>query len=279
MKCAVHTDVDATGYCGQCGKPLCPACTRDVHGALYCEPCLASMVGSRQGAPNRAAGGTHPGTALALGFIPGLGAVYNGEYVKALIHVVIFGGIIALLNTDLSGATCAFLGIGLGCFYLYMPIEAYRIAKARQARRTAASQPRGNRRQEAGWCNRADRARRSIPYGKLRAVAEGVVLQDLAFGTDCTRSMDSDGPHETKLKGRMSMTDDTKSQSTGPHWRGHGLMGPVMLIHDRRAIPDRGIHALQFRGALAHIADRRGRRDPRAIDGPSLGRRGFVKKS
>jgi hypothetical protein len=26
------------------------------------------------------------------------------------------------------------------------------------------------------------------------------------------------------------MTDETKSQGTGPHWRGHGLMGPVMLI-------------------------------------------------
>jgi hypothetical protein len=133
MKCAVHTDVDATGYCGQCGKPLCPACTRDVSGALFCEPCLASMVGSHQAAPKPAAGSTHPGTALALGFIPGLGAVYNGEYVKALIHVVIFGGIIAALSSDLPDGYDVFLGIALGCFYFYMPIEAYRVAKARQA--------------------------------------------------------------------------------------------------------------------------------------------------
>ncbi len=34
--------------------------------------------------------GPNPGVALALGFIPGLGAVYNGEYLKALIHVFIF---------------------------------------------------------------------------------------------------------------------------------------------------------------------------------------------
>ena len=133
MKCAVHTDVDATGYCGQCGKALCPDCTRDVRGALYCEPCLAGMVGSQQTAARPGTAATHPGTALALGFIPGLGAVYNGEYVKALIHVVIFGGIIAVLNSDLPGGYDAFFGIALGCFYFYMPVEAYRVAKARQA--------------------------------------------------------------------------------------------------------------------------------------------------
>jgi hypothetical protein len=135
MKCAQHAEVDATGYCRQCGKPLCPECTRDVRGALYCENCLATLVASP---PAASAGantddGSHPGTALALGFIPGLGAVYNGEYVKALIHVAVFGGIIAALSSDLPGELDAFLGIALGCFYFYMPIEAYRVAKARQS--------------------------------------------------------------------------------------------------------------------------------------------------
>jgi hypothetical protein len=134
MKCAQHAEVDATGYCRQCGKPLCPECTRDVRGALYCENCLATLVASP---PAASAGantdaGSHPGTALALGFIPGLGAVYNGEYVKALIHVVIFGGIIAALTTDLPGGVIAMFAISLGCFYFYMPVEAYRVAKARQ---------------------------------------------------------------------------------------------------------------------------------------------------
>jgi len=133
MNCAVHTDVPATGFCRQCGKALCPQCTRDVGGALYCADCattIGSAAPSAYAAPPQK---THPGAALALGFIPGLGAVYNGEYVKALIHVVIFGGIIALLTTDLPNAAYyAFLGIALGCFYFYMPIEAYRVARARQ---------------------------------------------------------------------------------------------------------------------------------------------------
>jgi hypothetical protein len=131
MKCAQHPDVDATGYCRQCGKPLCPACTRDVRGALYCENCLAGLVSAPPAEPAKIAGSSHPGTALALGFIPGLGAVYNGEYIKALIHVGIFGGIIGVLTTDPPAGMIAFLAIGLGCFYFYMPIEAYRTAKAR----------------------------------------------------------------------------------------------------------------------------------------------------
>jgi cell wall-active antibiotic response 4TMS protein YvqF/B-box zinc finger protein len=131
MKCAQHPDTDATGYCRQCGKPLCPACMRDVRGALYCENCLATLVATPQAA-SAPAGTPNPGTALALGFIPGLGAVYNGEYIKGLIHVLVFGGIIAALSTDIPAELDIILGIGLGCFYLYMPIEAYHTAKARR---------------------------------------------------------------------------------------------------------------------------------------------------
>ncbi|MBZ5502302.1 MAG: B-box zinc finger protein [Acidobacteriia bacterium] len=131
MNCAVHTEVDATGYCRNCGKPLCPACTRDVRGALYCETCLAGMI-SAPPAPASAGAGTHPGAALALGFIPGLGAVYNGEYVKALIHVLVFAGLIAAESSNIPDAYHAFLGLAIGCFYFYMPVEAYRTAKARQ---------------------------------------------------------------------------------------------------------------------------------------------------
>jgi len=142
MNCAQHPETEATAYCRQCGKAMCPACVRDVRGALYCENCLANFVGigsptepAAPGLPglppvHRApAGSPSPGIAMALGFIPGLGAVYNGEYVKGLIHVLAFGGIIALLTTDLPTGLIVILAIGLGCFYFYMPIEAYRTAK------------------------------------------------------------------------------------------------------------------------------------------------------
>jgi hypothetical protein len=169
MKCAVHADRDATGYCRNCGRPLCPECTRDVRGALYCEDCLAKSVaapalpaGPQDAGPQPAAGPHQPGVALGLGFIPGLGAVYNGEYLKALIHVLIFGGLIAAQSGNVSGGAHAFLGVVLGCFYLYMPIEAYHTAKSRQA---------GSPESPATFMHREH-----TPYGAVILIALGVFL-------------------------------------------------------------------------------------------------------
>ena len=138
MNCAVHTDREATGYCRNCGKALCPECTREVRGALYCEDCLARLLTgplspANSDAAAAARSDTNPALAATLGFIPGLGAVYNGEYVKALIQVLIFGGLIAGVSSDMPSGYIAFLSIALGCFYCYMPIDAYRVAKARRA--------------------------------------------------------------------------------------------------------------------------------------------------
>jgi hypothetical protein len=71
------------------------------------------------------------GTAAALGFIPGLGAVYNGEYIKALIHVVIFASLIAAMASDISDSLRGFVIAAFVAFCCYMPVDAYRVAKAR----------------------------------------------------------------------------------------------------------------------------------------------------
>jgi hypothetical protein len=73
MKCTVHPDREATGFCRNCGRPLCPECTREVHGALYCEDCLGKLVAAPPPAEPLPLGTPrHPGVALGLGFIPGL---------------------------------------------------------------------------------------------------------------------------------------------------------------------------------------------------------------
>jgi hypothetical protein len=119
MKCAVHPEAEATAYCRNCGKALCPECTRTVQGMHYCEACLAALV-SRQPAaqPSRE---HSPMVAFFLGLIPGLGAVYNGEYTKALVHVAIFVGLVSL---DSTGMQQPLFGLLTGFFCLYMPIEA-----------------------------------------------------------------------------------------------------------------------------------------------------------
>ncbi|HKN59723.1 MAG TPA: B-box zinc finger protein [Candidatus Acidoferrales bacterium] len=134
MKCAVHTEADATGFCRHCGKALCPQCTREVHGALYCENCLGGMLAGPQGAAALPpATDSRAGTAAALGFIPGLGAIYNGEYIKALIHVLIFASLIAGMASDIPDALRAFVIVLFIAFCFYMPMDAYRVAKARSA--------------------------------------------------------------------------------------------------------------------------------------------------
>lgn len=129
MNCAIHSDRNATAYCRNCGKPMCAECTRNVRGVLYCEDCLAAML---SGAPEVRTHAPSPALAAVLGFIPGLGAIYNGEYIKGIVHIAIFAGMIAMLHNPLSQGMQVFFGISLACFYFYMPIEAYRTAHAKQ---------------------------------------------------------------------------------------------------------------------------------------------------
>ena len=53
--------------------------------------------------------------------------MYNGEYAKGFIHVLIFATLIWM-----AGHVNGLFGIGIAAFYVYMPIEAYRTAKARE---------------------------------------------------------------------------------------------------------------------------------------------------
>lgn len=166
MKCAVHTDVDATGYCRNCGKPMCAVCSRPVRNVLYCEDCLATVMGHGAPAPPpgpppvtpppvspyaapayapppvaavpRTASRSSPGIAFVLGLFPGLGAIYNGEYNKGLIQIAIFASIIVALSSDLSGGLDAMLAIFLAGFVFYCAFEAMRTAQAKNLGETPA---------------------------------------------------------------------------------------------------------------------------------------------
>jgi Domain of unknown function (DUF5668)/B-box zinc finger len=149
MKCAVHPDAEATGFCRNCGKPMCQACVRPVRDVYYCEDCLAKIMGVSASSP--ASGslpappaptlppvptsgpGGNPGLAFLLGLVPGLGAIYNGEYNKALIHIVVFAAIIVGLNSDIGDGPTVALAFVLVGFIFYMAIDAMKTVKARNA--------------------------------------------------------------------------------------------------------------------------------------------------
>jgi hypothetical protein len=133
--CANHPQTGAAAYCRTCGKPLCEQCKRDVRGVIYCEECLAARVGdpAMAGAvppppiPPAPAGGANPVLAALLGFIPGVGAMFNGQFVKALVHVGIF-----ILLIKLTDETNGLFGIGIAAWVFYMAFDAYHTARARQ---------------------------------------------------------------------------------------------------------------------------------------------------
>jgi len=131
MNCSTHPEVPAVAYCRTCGKALCASCKRDVRGVIYCENCLAQRLGdaipATAGQVVTDATGERipsPGLAAVLGFIPGVGAMYNGQFMKGFIHVLVFASLIWATNR------ADFFGIFIPFLIFYMVFDAYKTARA-----------------------------------------------------------------------------------------------------------------------------------------------------
>jgi hypothetical protein len=74
---------------------------------------------------------TSPALAFLLGLIPGVGAIYNGQYVKGLTHAGITGLLLSLASNN-HGPSDAFLVLITIAWWVYMPFEAFHTAKRRQ---------------------------------------------------------------------------------------------------------------------------------------------------
>jgi len=160
MNCANHPEVPAAAFCRQCGKAMCLECQRPALGSIYCQdhvPVTAQSAATPPPLPgdylpprpnpsfadspysdpvasavSPADPHAHPVLALILGFIPGVGAIYNGQYAKGLVHVVILGLLISIVSSGGTGGFEAVFGMLIGAWYLYMPFEAYHTARKRQ---------------------------------------------------------------------------------------------------------------------------------------------------
>jgi hypothetical protein len=152
MNCANHPEVPAAAFCRECGKPMCQECQRPALGSVYCAEHLPVTapppppIAGYAAAPYAAASpytapvsdhpaadaSVHPVLALILGFAPGVGAIYNGQYAKGLIHAVIFGLLISIANNTHNGGVQGFIAVMIAVWIVYQAFEAYHTARKRR---------------------------------------------------------------------------------------------------------------------------------------------------
>jgi TM2 domain-containing membrane protein YozV len=133
MNCFQHPDAAVAAYCQNCGKPLCSQCVRSVNGVIYCESCLAAKLSGAGTIPQAIPPvppipetGPSPGLAAILGIIPGVGAMYNGQFIKALVHVLVFVVLIGITSHH------GILGLFIPAWVIYQIFDAYNTAQARR---------------------------------------------------------------------------------------------------------------------------------------------------
>jgi len=152
MNCANHSEIAATAFCRECGKPMCQDCQRPALGSVYCAEHLPGGAATAPPPipetprasytppaspytaplPRVADPSVHPVLALILGFAPGVGAIYNGQYAKGLIHAVVFGLLVSIENSIHSGGVEALVGIMIATWVIYQAFEAYHTARKRR---------------------------------------------------------------------------------------------------------------------------------------------------
>lgn len=134
MNCSYHPTNTAAVQCSRCARPLCPACDHRIRGFPYCQDCIVAGVELLQyqsarggGAPVQVRRKNSRVVALLLSFLlPGLGAAYNGQISKAVVHFAIFAGFFQMATiTDAN----AFFVLGAMGMWLFAAVDAYRTAQ------------------------------------------------------------------------------------------------------------------------------------------------------
>jgi TM2 domain-containing membrane protein YozV len=176
MKCVNHPETESVAFCAQCGRALCGACKHDVKGATYCEECLAAHLHAFNPLAHSLSGGASPGIAMALGFIPGVGAIYNGQVIKGMIQVLLFGTLIAMSNR-VGGPYDVIFGWGAAAFYFYMVIDSFQTAKAKMLGRPTPE-----------WFGLGD-VKMNAPIGAALLIGLGILILLDNFGIPVFREL------------------------------------------------------------------------------------------
>jgi hypothetical protein len=80
-----------------------------------------------------ARGDVSPGLAFFLGMIPGVGAIYNGQYAKGIVHGVIWGILMSIADSRAANGIEPVFIVLVISWWAYMAFEAYHTATKRRA--------------------------------------------------------------------------------------------------------------------------------------------------
>ena len=136
MKCSFHPEVDSSQICSACKKYLCDDCANRIKEKVYCAECLEKGAEWVATVKDFRLPSDSPRRAAIFAIIPGIGAVYNNEYLKAVTYFTVFAALIMM-----GDALNAVFGFGAFVFLVFTMFDAYRTAEKR-ARRIA--QPDGS---------------------------------------------------------------------------------------------------------------------------------------
>ncbi len=124
MKCHYHPDLDSTNGCSVCNRFLCGSCSHSVKGRIYCQDCLVQGAELAAIARHPRFANYSPGRAAFFGLIPGIGAVYNHQYSKAVAHIGIFAALVLIAD-----AGPGIFSLAAVAFWIFTMIDAYRSAE------------------------------------------------------------------------------------------------------------------------------------------------------
>jgi hypothetical protein len=129
--CAYHPKNPAVVQCNQCVRRLCSACDHRIRGFPFCQDCIVAgveLLRQQAQTSNTSASyrKTSPVVATLLSFVPGLGAAYNGQTAKAIVHFAIFASFfqMAVLTQGVH-----FFVLGVLGTWLFAAVDACRTAQ------------------------------------------------------------------------------------------------------------------------------------------------------
>jgi hypothetical protein len=134
MYCSYHAKNPAVVQCNQCVRWLCPACDHRVRGFPFCQDCIVTgveLLRHQSTNPTQIVRRkSSPFVATLLSFVPGLGAAYNGQTSKAIVHFAVFA---SFFQMAVVAQGMHFFVLGVIGTWLFSAVDACRTAQLMRA--------------------------------------------------------------------------------------------------------------------------------------------------